>query len=68
MKTIGVILMVVGALGLIYGGVSYTTQDKVLDIGPVEVSKEEKHAIPLPPAFGAIALIGGIGLTAASRK
>jgi nitrate reductase gamma subunit len=63
-KTIGVILIVIGLVGLLYGGFSYTKRDKILDIGPIQATKEETKTIPLPPIAGAVALIGGVLLLA----
>ena len=63
-KTIGVILIVLGLVGLAYGGFSYTTREKVLDLGPIEATKEKTHTVPLPPIAGALALIGGVVLVA----
>ncbi len=67
-KTIGLVLIVIGIIGLAWGGFTYTTQEKVLDIGPIEASKEETHTLPLPPIAGAIALIGGIGLLMVGKR
>ena len=64
---IGVVLIVVGILALAYQGLTYTTQKKVLDIGPIQATKEEHHTIPLPPVLGAIALVGGIAVIALDR-
>ena len=61
-KTIGIILIGLGLLGLAWGGFTYTTQEKVVDIGPIHATREEKHSIPLPPIAGAVAVIGGIAL------
>jgi hypothetical protein len=61
-RTIGVILIVLGLIGLAYGGFQYKTREKVLDIGPIQATKEETHTIPLPPIAGAIVLIGGVVL------
>jgi hypothetical protein len=63
-RTIGIILIVIGILAFVVQGISYTTEKKVLDVGPLEVTKEEKNTIPLPPVLGAIALLGGVGLVA----
>ena len=59
-RTIGVILIVLGLIGLAYGGFQYKTREKVLDIGPIQATKEETHTIPLPPVAGVVALIGGV--------
>ena len=61
-KTIGVILIVLGLVALAYQGISYTTREKVIDLGPIEASKETKQTIPLPPVLGIVAIVGGIFL------
>ena len=61
-KTIGVILIVLGLVALAYQGISYTTREKVIDIGPIEASKETKKTIPLPPVLGIVAIAGGVVL------
>ena len=61
-KILGVILIVLGLFGLAWGGFTYTTREKVVDIGPIHATRDETHTIPLPPIAGAVALIGGIVL------
>ena len=61
-KTIGILLVVVGLLGLIYGGLTYKTNEPIVDIGPIHASRERTHNVPLPPIAGAVMLIGGIAL------
>ena len=51
-----------------YQGITYTTREKVIDIGPLEATAEKQKTIPLPPVFGAIALIGGIALVIIGNK
>lgn len=63
-KTLGVILIVLGVVGLAWGGFSYTTREKIIDIGPIQATQEKKHVVPLPPIAGALALIGGVILVA----
>ncbi|HEY4839397.1 MAG TPA: hypothetical protein VIH72_12360 [Candidatus Acidoferrales bacterium] len=58
----GVILIILGAVALAYQGITYTTHKKVLDIGPIQATKEEHKTIPLPPVLGGVALVGGIVL------
>jgi uncharacterized membrane protein len=59
---IGIVLVVLGALALAYQGVSYTRQEKVLDVGPIHATAEKYERIPLPPILGGVVLVGGIAL------
>lgn len=68
MKPLGVILVVLGVLALVYQGFTYTTQKKVLDVGPIQATKQEHHTVPLPPIVGALALIGGVVILVSDRK
>ena len=68
MKPLGIILVVLGVLALIYQGFSYTTRKKVLDVGPIQATRQEHHAVSLPPILGALALIGGVVILVADRK
>jgi len=68
MKPLGIILLVIGVLALAYQGFTYTTPKKVLDIGPIEATKEERHSVPIPPILGALALIGGIVVLISDRR
>ena len=67
-KTLGFVLIVLGLVGLAWGGISYTTRETVVDIGPIHATRDKTHNIPLPPIAGAIALIGGIVLLVAGGK
>jgi len=62
MKIVAIVLIVLGAISLAYGGITYTRREKVLDIGPIEATAERHKTIPLPPVFGGIALAAGVGL------
>jgi hypothetical protein len=64
----GLALLVLGVLSLAYQGITYTTHKKVVDIGPIQATKEEKQTIPLPPILGGIALVGGVALLMAGTK
>ena len=55
----GIVLIVFGIIALIYGGITYTTHKKVLDIGPIQAEAKETHNIPLPPVLGVVAIVGG---------
>jgi len=65
---IAVILIAVGIAALAYQGITYVTKEKVVDVGPIEVTAEKTNTIPLPPIVGALALVGGIVLLMAGRK
>jgi drug/metabolite transporter (DMT)-like permease len=68
MKALGIILLVLGVLALAYQGFSYTTHKKVLDVGPIQATKQERHTVPIPPILGALALIGGVVVLVTDRR
>ena len=61
-KLLGIVLIILGVVAFAYQGITYTTQEKVLDIGPLKATVEKEKTIPLPPLVGGAALIGGIVL------
>lgn len=67
-KTLGMILIALGLVGIAWGGFTYTTRERVVDIGPIHATRENTHNVPLPPIAGALALMGGILLLVAPRK
>jgi len=67
-KTLGIILIALGVFGLAWGGFTYTTRERVLDIGPIHATRDETHHVPLPPIAGAGALIGGVVLLVAGKR
>ena len=67
-KLSGLVLLGLGVVALAYQGFSYTTTDKVVDFGPIHVTNEETHKLPIPPILAAIALVGGLGLLAFGGK
>lgn len=68
MKIAGLILLVLGAFALAYQGFTYTTEKKVLDIGPLEATVDQKKTVPLPPVLGGAAMVGGIALLALGKN
>jgi uncharacterized membrane protein len=71
MKTntlIGIILIVLGIVAFAYQGITYTTREKVVDLGPIQVTSETTKTLPLPPILGGIALVGGIVLLVVGNK
>ncbi|MFZ0035877.1 MAG: hypothetical protein WAK91_00540 [Candidatus Acidiferrales bacterium] len=65
---IAIVLVAIGIISLGYQGITYTTQKKVVDIGPIQATKQEHKTIPLPPIVGVIALIGGVVVLATERR
>lgn len=68
MRPLGLLLILFGLLAFAYQGFSYTTQKKVVDLGPIEVSKESTRHIPLPPLAAAGALVSGVVLVAVGAR
>jgi len=67
-KTLGLILIGLGLLGLAWGGFTYTTRQKVIDVGPIHATRDKRHYVTVLPIVGAVALIGGILLLVARNK
>lgn len=67
-KTLGVILIVLGLIGLALGSFNYTTREKVIDVGPIHASRDKSHFVNVPPLAGGLALLAGIVLIATGRK
>lgn len=59
LKIVGILLILVGVAALVYGGFSYTTRKKALDMGPIQVDKTQHHSVPVPPVLGLVAIAGG---------
>lgn len=64
----GIILIVIGIAALTYQGITYTTREKVIDLGPLQVTAEKTKTIPLQPIVGGIALVSGIVLLVMGKK
>ncbi len=65
---VGVALIVLGIVAFAYQGITYTTREKVIDLGPLQASVDTKKTIPLSPLFGGLALAGGIVLVVVGAK
>ena len=71
MKTsvvIGLLLIVIGVASFAYQGITYTSRENVVDIGPIHMTADKTKTIPLTPVIGAIALVGGIVLVVMGSK
>lgn len=69
MKTIGILLIVIGAIGVIWGGVSYVKNRDTTHVGPIHITTEERGRTPIPPVVGAVVLVaGGLLVGLSSRR
>ncbi|MDH4453301.1 MAG: DUF308 domain-containing protein [Verrucomicrobiota bacterium] len=71
MKTpaiVGILLIILGVVAFAYQGFTYTTTEKAIDLGPIQVTAEKEHTFPLPPVVGAIAIVGGLFLLFTSGR
>ena len=64
----GIGLILLGIVGLSYNQITYTSKEKILDIGPIQATAEKEKSIPLPPLLGGLVLVAGIGLVAVGYK
>ena len=62
MKALGVILVILGLLGLAYGGFTWTRKDIVVDAGPIEITRDKHERIAIPPLAGGLLVAAGVGL------
>lgn len=67
-KIIAIVLIALGVVIFGYQGITYTTHEKAVDLGPIQVTTEKQKTIPLPPIVGGIALVGGIVLLLVDAK
>ncbi len=68
MKATGFILVIIGVLMIIFTKIDFTTEEKVLDAGPIEINKEEHHQVDWPTYAGIGIAVIGLGVVAASRR
>jgi uncharacterized membrane protein len=65
---IGIVLIVIGVIALAYGGFSFTTSEKVAEVGPLKIEKDKTRSVPLPPVLGGLVLVGGIMLVVVGAR
>jgi hypothetical protein len=63
-----IILVILGVVALTYQGITYTTREETIDLGPVQITAERTRTIPLAPVLGVIALAGGAALFFVARR
>jgi hypothetical protein len=67
-KLLATILIALGLIAFAYQGITYKTRENVVDLGPIHVTAEKSHTLPLPPIVGGIAMLGGIALLVLNGK
>ena len=65
---VGILLIVLGGLALAYQGFTYTHRERVVDVGPMHVTREDHDRVSIPPILGGLALAGGIALLVVGGK
>lgn len=65
---VGMLLIVLGVVALVYGGISYTKRETVLDIGPLHATADRQKTLPLSPVLGIVAVAGGVVLLVAGGR
>ena len=65
---LGIVLIVLGIGALVYQGFTYTTREKVLDLGPIQATAERQKTVPLPPIVGIVAVVAGVALVIAGGR
>lgn len=59
---VAIVLIAIGVVSLAYQGITYTTREKIIDLGPLKATADKEKTIPLPPILGGLALAGGVVL------
>ena len=68
MTIAGVVLVVLGVVALVYQGITYTSRETVIDIGPLHATADQQKTLPLPPVLGVLAVAGGVALLFAGAR
>jgi len=67
-RTIGTVLIIAGAIMIIWTGFTYTKKEKIVDAGPIQISADQQKTVNWPPYLGGILLVGGIVIIATAKK
>jgi uncharacterized membrane protein len=65
---VGIALIVLGIVAFAYQGITYTSREKIIDIGPIQATADTQKSIPLSPLLGGLVLVGGIALVVVGAK
>jgi hypothetical protein len=64
----GIVLIALGVIALVYQGITYTTRETVIELGPLKAQVEKEKTIPLPPILGVLAVAGGVVLVVVGAR
>ena len=68
LRVLAIVFIVAGVLALFVPAINFSTREEVLDVGPIEVTREERRSIPLSPLLGGAAIVIGIGLLVTGKR
>jgi len=68
MRIAGIVLIILGVIGLVWGGITYTKRRDTVNIGPISATVQQRETFPISPVLGGIALVVGLGLLAAGGR
>jgi hypothetical protein len=68
MKIAGIILLVLGVVGVLWGGITYTTREKIIDLGPIQATADKQHSLPIAPLASAVLVAAGAAVLVVSRR
>ncbi len=68
MKVTGIVLIIAGILMLVFTNINFTTEKKIVDLGPVEINQKQNNSIGWPSWVGGVAILAGIGFLVADKK
>ena len=67
-KPIGIVLVIIGIVMMVYTGFNYVTNEKVMDLGPIEINAEKSHNVQWPPIVGLVLIVGGVVVIVLDKK
>lgn len=68
MRILGIILIVLGIIGLVWGGITYTRRRDTVSVGPISATVQQRETFPISPVAGGVALVAGIALLVAGGR
>jgi uncharacterized membrane protein HdeD (DUF308 family) len=68
MKTLGIVLIIIGIVMMVFRSINFTQEKKVADIGPLEINKQEEHTVNWPLYAGIVVTVAGVVVLVSSKK